>query len=257
MDQQAPSEAGKPAPRTITAEDRAEAARRVQRGEEVFQSGDALGAAKEFLAAVEADPGSAKAWNDLGVTLHGLGEVKDAQLAFQSALRIDPADVNALSNMEALGGFADGDQPWPLATAAPYRFLAWPDYGSSEEMEALMTEFGSHLLDNTEVCLCLRFDPECDGSEEAAVGALRVAHRRALGPDAVLQVLMVDDPMTREDWARLGSAVQGVLMLESSARQPRMSFGEAVQVPKVESGGDLCARLQQLGYAPGQEAVGA
>ncbi len=248
MEEQIPSEAGKKPPRRITDEDRAAAAGSVEQGEELFQTGDAVGAARQFLQAVERNPRSVQAWNDLGVALHAIGQKADAEVAFQTALLHDPENADAVANLEmAKNPPQVEEEGWPLATVAPVRLLAWPDYAQPGELESLMRRFAQPVSANPDVCLCLRHDPEVDGDPSSAVETLREIHDRIIGAESSLEVLLVDEPMAREDWPRLGSAVYGMLILASGRKQPRLSFGEAIQAPRIRSGADLEARLRAHG----------
>lgn len=258
MDEQTPAvEGAKKEPRRITAEDRAEAARCVERGEALFQTGDAVGAAEEFLAGVERNPRSVKAWNDLGVCLHGLGQTADAEIALRTALRHGPEDPDVIGNLKMVTDPPVDGRAWPLATAAEFRILAWPDYDQPGELESLMRRIAKPVADNPAVCLCLRHDPEVDGDAAVAVESLREVHDRIVGQESSLEVLLVDDPMTREDWARLGVAVQGLAILASGRTQPRLSFNEAIQAPRIRSGADLEAQLRAHGTLFDEEASGA
>ncbi len=255
MDEQTPVEQGEKKPRRITDEDRAAAATSVEQGEALFQTGDAVGAAKQFLEAVERDPRSVRAWNDMGVALHGLGNLAEAEIAFRTALRHGPDDPDVLENLKMVTDPPKDTSPWPLATAAEIRILAWPDYGQPGELESLMRRFGKPLADNPAACLCLRHDPEVDGDAREAVEALREVHDRIVGTDSSLEVLLVDDPMTRDDWLRLGVAVHAVVVLASARNQPRLSFNETIQVPRIRSGADLEATLRAHGALPEEEVA--
>ncbi len=253
MDQQAPAEAQPRKPRKITDEDRAAAVRHVEAGEKLFAAGDGVAAAQEFLEAVERDPRSVHAWNDLGVTLHALGERPDAETAFRTAMRLDPTDENVLANLELVTNPPPVEEPWQLATAAPIRLLAWPDYGQPGELASMMRRFGARVAENPDVCLCLRHDPHEDGDPAAAVEALRAAHDEVVGEGSSLEVLLIDDPMERDDWARLGAAVGAVLVLASGRTQPRLSFNEAVQRPRIRSGEELDAWVRSVSPAEPEE----
>lgn len=52
-----------------------------------------------FLTAVQSDPRSVKAWNDLGVARDLLGHHEGAQQAYRQALGVDPQDSAAVVNL--------------------------------------------------------------------------------------------------------------------------------------------------------------
>ena len=257
MDQQAPTEGQTRKRRKITDEDRAAAVQHVKAGEKLFAAGSGVEAAAEFLEAVERDPRSVHAWNDLGVTLHALGERPDAETAFRTAARLNPADENVQANLAMITDPPDDGGPFQLATAASVRLLAWPDYAQPGELASMMRRFGARLADNPDVCLCLRHDPQIDGDPAAAVEALQSAHDEIVGADSSLEVLLIDDPMERDDWARLGAATHAVLVLASARAQPRLSFNEAVQRRKIRSGSELDGWLAEIGAGAQEEAAGA
>jgi hypothetical protein len=255
MDQQATAEGQPRKRRKITDEDRAAAVVHVEAGEKLFASGDGVAAAAEFLEAVERDPRSTHAWNDLGVTLHALGERPDAETAFKTAARLDPNDPNVQANLAMVTDPPEVEEPFQLATAAPVRLLAWPDYAAPGELASMMRRFGARVADNPEVCLCLRHDPQVDGDPAAAVEALQRAHDEIVGADSSLEVLLIDDPMERDDWVRLGAATHAVLVLASARAQPRLSFNEAVQRRKIRSGTELDGWLAEIAAAAPEEAA--
>lgn len=231
--------------RVPTEEECSEAARLVLAGEELFASGSMLEAAQRFLRAVELDPSSVRGWNDLGVALHGVGETREAMTAFRTALGIDPDNEDAASNMASLKTELGGDEeeesslgpvdPWPLATQARVRLLAWPDYGDARELDALLGTFGAAIAGKADVCLCLRLDPVLDGSAVDATGQLREAHERTLADTGDLEILLVAESMTRLDWTRLARSVDAVIALPSLAEGRRAEFQALTQLPVVDT----------------------
>jgi len=138
-------------------------------------------------------------------------------------------------------------EAWPLATEAPYRLLAWPDYSDEGNLEQLFDGFARTLVGRTDACLCLRFDERVDGSEEHVVERLQQVFARVLGAQAPLEVLLVDDALEREDLPRLGAAVVGYARLPSSARSARREFLEATCASELSGGDALRLRLDCLG----------
>jgi tetratricopeptide (TPR) repeat protein len=228
-----------------TEEECNEAAQLVLAGEELFAAGSMLEAAQRFLKAVELDPRSVRGWNDLGVALHGVGETREAMTAFRTALGIDPDNADAASNMASLQAELGDDEeeetsvgpvePWPLATQARVRLLAWPDYSDASELDALLGTFGRAISGKADVCLCLRLDPVLDGSAMEATGQLREAHERTLGDAGDLEILLVAESMTRLDWTRLARSVSAVIALPSLTEGRRAEFQALTRLPVVDT----------------------
>jgi tetratricopeptide (TPR) repeat protein len=228
-----------------TEEECRESAQQVLAGEELFAAGTMLEAAQRFLKAVELDPRSVRGWNDLGVALHGVGETREAMTAFRTALGIDPDNEDAASNMASLKTELGDDEeeetsggsvePWPLATQARVRLLAWPDYSDARELDALLEQFGEAIASRDDVCLCLRLDPVLDGSAVDATGRLRESHERTLGDADDLEVLLVAESMTRLDWIRLARSVDAVIALPSLAQGRRAEFMALTQLQVIDS----------------------
>lgn len=137
-------------------------------------------------------------------------------------------------------------EPWPLATEAPYRLLAWPDYRDERELEQLFDGFARHLVARSDACLCLRFDAEHDGDEATVVERLQAVYARVLGADAPLEVLLVDDPLTSQDLLRLSAALAGYATLPSSAQGARRAFLGSLTCAALDDGDALRARLTEL-----------
>jgi hypothetical protein len=114
-------------------------------------------------------------------------------------------------------------EPYPLATDATTLLFAWPRYDSPTELDALFEAYGKPIAGRSDVCLCLRHDASSDPSQTAAVAALEESCSRVLGPSTGIEVLLVDEPLSPRDWARLGATVSAVLPLPSSAEEPRIT----------------------------------
>lgn len=147
-------------------------------------------------------------------------------------------------------------EPWPLATEAPYRLLAWPDYRDERELEHLFDGFARHLVARSDACLCLRFDAEHDGEESVVVERLQAVYARVLGADAPLEVLLIDDPLTSQDLPRLSAALAGYATLASSSQGARRTFLEGLSCHALADGDALRARLTELAHPRyGREAL--
>ncbi|HXI57322.1 MAG TPA: glycosyltransferase [Polyangia bacterium] len=126
-----------------------------------------------------------------------------------------------------------------LATAATHRILAWPRYDRAADLEALCKGFGPALLDGNDVCLCLRHDRTQDIPLDEAARAVESAFSRALGPEAALEVLIVDDSLDDAGWVALGQSVTGVIALPSSQEPGRASRLGALGHPLINSPEEL------------------
>ncbi len=147
-------------------------------------------------------------------------------------------------------------EPWPLASEAIWRVLAWPDYSDEAELDALFDVFARALVGRSDACLCLRFEESIDGDESLVVERLERAYRRVLGAEAPLEVLLVDDELDADDLPRLGLAVVGFARLPSSSHGVRNDFIQGTQASPLADGEALRALLLQLtrpGY--GREAL--
>jgi glycosyltransferase involved in cell wall biosynthesis len=88
----------------------------VREGEGLYAAGDAGAALARLQVALRVDPGSAEAWNDIGVIMHA-GHHPNAAGAFEQALALDPDYVEALSN-RAILALESGDRVTAIALAS-------------------------------------------------------------------------------------------------------------------------------------------
>ncbi len=140
----------------------------------------------------------------------------------------------------------DSIEPWPLASNATWRVLAWPDYSDEAELDGLFDVFARALVGRLDACLCLRFDASSDGDESVVVERLERAYRRTLGAEAPLEVLLVDDELDALSLPRLGMAVVGFARLPSSDQAVRNDFLTRTQAPALADGEALRTLLLQL-----------
>jgi len=119
-----------------------------------------------------------------------------------------------------------------LATEAPVRVMAWPDYQNPKEMLELFAKYGSTMANFPGLCLCLRRDPTMD-PPLAAVHKIVSEAFNLTNKDLDLSVLFVDNPLASSDWASLGKAVSASLMLPSSTHGVRAAFSSALRVPRI------------------------
>ena len=100
--------------------------------------------------------------------------------------------------------------PWPIASRAPRRVLAWPTW-SAEALEIFLRTQVASLLGPAAPALCLRHDLERDGELDDALGALEQAYARAFPEAPELEVVLVQEPIPREELPRVGLAVDAAL----------------------------------------------
>lgn len=138
------------------------------------------------------------------------------------------------------GALPSDAPPWPLASDAPVKLLAWPDWSDESELAALVA-----LADDARLAappgLALRFDRACDGDLAAAIARFEnVCARRPAGAPE-LDVVVVDEPLPSEALPRLGRAVACALLLPSSFRGERPRFFARVGSSGVRGVEDLLA----------------
>ena len=129
----------------------------------------------------------------------------------------------------------DVAEPWPLATEAQHRFLAWPRYGDEGDLERLLATWAECLGSLESTCLCLRHDPRLDGDLEEALERLQAAWDAAVEPTVELEVLLVDGEMEAADLERLGLAVEALLEIEGCEDPAREAFARLVGCERLTS----------------------
>ena len=84
------------------------------------------------------------------------------------------------------------------------RVLAWPRYDDQAELERFFNVFARVLEGREDVALFLRVDPSLDPSRDAVIEALDTTHARVLGPEAALNVKLLEGPISPEEWREIG-----------------------------------------------------
>jgi len=74
----------------------------VKYGEALHRAGRIADAYEQFVIAIENDPQSAEAWNDLGVVVFMAGQLDKAEEAFRKSLSLSADDTNTLNNFARL-----------------------------------------------------------------------------------------------------------------------------------------------------------
>jgi len=141
--------------------------------------------------------------------------------------------------LESFQPLLETHAPWALGTEAPLRVLAWPRYDRDDDLRRLAETYADSLLGTEGVCLCLRHDPQRDGSLEQAVSRVEAGLGSVVREGRVLDVLLVDDVLDLEDLSRLGRAVNCVLDLTREEDSERADFVEALSAVVVSDAAGL------------------
>ena len=123
-------------------------------------------------------------------------------------------------------------EPWPLATNAVLRVLAWPKYDDMESIKRVLT-VAEPLFDNQAGCLCLRHDPEHDIPYEEAVHQLEEAFG-LMGLTGDLEVLFINEAIEEADWPRLGKSITAMIQVDATLDVHRQSFVNVLSRTDVE-----------------------
>ena len=126
----------------------------------------------------------------------------------------------------------DNMEPWPLATNAILRVLAWPRYDDTESIKRVLT-VAEPLFDNQKGCLCLRHDPSHDIPYEQAVSELEIVFDM-MGLQGDLEVLFINEPIEEKDWPRLGKSITAMIQVDAYLDEYRQSFVNALARSDVE-----------------------
>jgi hypothetical protein len=102
-----------------------------------------------------------------------------------------------------------GVGPWPLETRGALRLFVWPRFDDAAHLERLVAALAP-VLGDERLTLVVRHDARTDGERDAALDALFAALAEVCG-DLELEVLVEEHPFERDELARLGAAVHGVL----------------------------------------------
>ena len=98
-----------------------------------------------------------------------------------------------------------------LASRAPLRVLAYPDWRSPSDIEELLSTFGTELADREDTCLALVLDPVRDPPLEEVLPVFTDAHASVMGAATTLNALIIDDVPTDAGYDELIRAVHAVL----------------------------------------------
>src|SRR6266496_3924647 len=96
-------------------------------------------------------------------------------------------------------------ETWPIATDGRWRVLAWPHWGNGKDLNWIFSEFGATLAEK-DACLCLRHDPDIDGSAESARARVMDLAERA-GSESEMRVAIIDGPLSDADWEGIAACM--------------------------------------------------
>ncbi|HVR62165.1 MAG TPA: glycosyltransferase [Polyangia bacterium] len=140
-------------------------------------------------------------------------------------------------------------------TAKPHRLFAWPRYDRPGDLQALAQIYGPVVANRADVRLCLRHDAAVDPPIEQAVRALEQAFTGALGADADVDVLLVDDALDEASWQAVAADLTTVLLLPSSLEPARRQRLTALGRPMVATGEDLRQQMTRAAGTPKVTAI--
>jgi hypothetical protein len=126
-------------------------------------------------------------------------------------------------------------EPWPMETVAQRRWLAWPEWGS-DALAALLTSLRAQLSGSAAPALILRHDAELDGPQAAALSALEQAYERVFPNGEAVEVVLLGEPLRREELVRVGLAVEAVLVPIAESDSRRRAWLLATGAPRRDIG---------------------
>lgn len=135
-----------------------------------------------------------------------------------------------------------------LKTDAGFKLLAWPRYDHREDLGALLREYGAAVSDHGDACMCLLHTSE-DLPVEQAARNLGVVADEILGPNASMDILLIDDHVPPARWPEFKGLVQAVAALPSSVAGMRRHFVEAVGAAVVRDRATLCRQMGPRSHA--------
>ena len=139
-------------------------------------------------------------------------------------------DSSATNDKQPIQG-PNGGEPWPLSTDANLRVMAWPDYRDIESITRILM-VSEPLFNNSDACLCLRHDKQVDIPLDEARQNVEHAFDK-LSDRGELNILIVDDPIEKADWPRLGRSVTCVLQTDENIEPIRQEFVDALGVEVI------------------------
>lgn len=136
---------------------------------------------------------------------------------------------------------AEDLRPWPIASTAAQRVLAWPDWSETELVD-LLERHQRLVQERGALALCLRFDVELDGDRGQALQSLQRAYERVCAPGTDVEVVVLAEELSGVDVARVGAAIEGWIALASSRSAPRAAWLERLAARPIAAEGTAVAR---------------
>lgn len=128
------------------------------------------------------------------------------------------------------------------------KVLAWPRYDDEAEMERFFRAFARVLEGREDVMLFLRVDPEHDPAQRDVIASLERVHARTLGEDALLNVQLLEGPITEDEWRAMGPLL-ACRIRTGDESAPRDGVRH-VSTPVVTDTDSLRAVLSGSAYVP-------
>ena len=138
-----------------------------------------------------------------------------------------------------------GVEPYPFATAAVRRVLAWPDW-SAPDLDALLVAFRDARAAYGPVALCLRYEASQDPEADTALASLDAAYQRHFEADDEVEVFLFEADLAEADLPTLGAGVDAVMVLPSSTSGARQAFTEGANATPVPDAAALLGVLRTL-----------
>jgi hypothetical protein len=140
---------------------------------------------------------------------------------------------------EKTGAPRPESSPWPLATSAAWRVLAWPDWKSGADLIWLLGTLGPALAAR-EACLCLRHDPELDGPSTEALARLDAVLGATFAGGGAPEIILIREPLSDQDWERLAASVNAkARLMPNWTDDPRHQRLDRVPVREVRTVEDV------------------
>jgi len=169
------------------------------RGNACLARGDREGAADCYREAIALDPGYPEAFNNLGIVLHQLGRLADAETALRRALALRPAFAAASLNL----GNLLGDQERFAEAESAYRdaLAMQPDYASAWLARGDLYRRTERLEPAIECCRqALNIDPLLAAGENNLGIALQEAGRHDEALEHFDRALALDPELQEAQW---------------------------------------------------------
>src|SRR6266705_2303726 len=117
-------------------------------------------------------------------------------------------------------------EAWPLVADAPWRVIAWPNWGGDRDLLRIFREFGTVLAEKG-ACLCLRHDPATDGAVENARARLYHVAQRTGQAELHPRIAIIDGTLSEADWEQIGALID--------AKIPSVTWSKPARTARIDS----------------------